>query len=514
MSHPMNFDRRSALKAGVAGGLLAAMSRTSFGIAPPWMASSDQKLLTIFLRGGYDANSAVIPHADAGYTPALRGATHIPVSASLPLPGPTALNFRLNPALWPLNSLLTPPSGGPRITFLHAVGNPARTGSHFDDQRTWETAITQCSPPAAFDLEEGWVTRVVSEVLGGGFRAASVSDGMQQLYRTRLRPNNSFVTSRVLPHIRALRDFPLDVNPQYTLGTGFAAQDAKLLGSNGTPPSGLRALFNGGSQAGHFKDAFGRAVAKQLVESADTVASLVPGAYVPLGGARYPFGVEPLNPTGPYPLPTVAGLKTNSFNVRRFFMYLRDAMALLRHVPDVNVVGIELGSFDTHSDQGGWNSTTNSIEGPLAELLEAVAFGLQEIDKETGAGAFGTGNLTTLVVSEFGRTSEVNLSHGTDHGSGTCVWVAGSAVLPNPTGGVVHNDSLAQWPGLFSANDQSSGCPGNPSSPTPHYFVKPVTDFRAIYARILRTLYGATPTQLDQIIPGYSTLGLVEPNFI
>jgi hypothetical protein len=36
------------------------------------------------------------------------------------------------------------------------------------------------------------------------------------------------------------------------------------------------------------------------------------------------------------------------------------------------------------------------------------------------------------------------------------------------------------------------------------------TDFRAIFAEVLRDLFGATPTQIDQVIPGYSGLGLTE----
>lgn len=506
MNSSFNLDRRTALKAGVAGGVAALLSRTSFGAAPSWMANSPHKLLTIFLRGGYDSLSAVIPHLDPGYTLANRGATFIPQSASITVPGPNPLGIGINPAMSHLAPLMAPSSGAPRIAFVHAVGNPARTGSHFDDQRTWETAITECSVPPSFDLEEGWVTRLVSDVLGAGFRAASVSDGMQQMYRTRLKPNNTFTAARVLPHIRALRNFPADNAPQYTLDTLFPTLDAKLIGG-ASPPSGLRALFSGGAG----KDAFARAVGKQMVESAQVVAAQVPAIYAPLGGAIYPFGANPANPL--YPTPIGAGLMTN--RTARFFMYLRDAMALLRHVPDVNVAGIEIGGFDTHSNQGGWNSTANQIEGQLAELLQAVAFGIAQIDKEDQAGAFGpNGSITVLVVSEFGRTSKVNNSGGTDHGGSLCVIGVGRRMQTSTGGGVVFNDQPGQWPGMFSANDQTFGCPGNPASPAPYYFMKAATDFRAVYARVLRALYGATNNQIDQVIPNYSTLGLTEPVFI
>ncbi len=520
MQQPNRFNRRAALKAGLAGGLAAALVRTSIGAAPTWMAGSPHKLLTIFLRGGYDANSAVIPHGDPTYTLANRGSTFIPQANSIAVGGLNPLSMGLNPAMAPIAPLVN--AAMPRMVFLHATGNPARTGSHFDDQRTWETATTQCNIPPLFDIEEGWITRVVSQIFGVGFHAASVSESMQQMYRTRLAPNNTFTPARVLPHIRALKDYPGDSVNQFTLETIFPTLDSKLVG-NAAPPSGLRALFSGGAG----KDAFARAVGSQMVESAESVEQALatltpPGVYTPLGGALYPFG-KPPGTVNPYPTPANAGLLLDIDPIRRFFMNLRDAMTLLRHVPDVNVAGIEIGGFDTHSNQGGWNSTTNMIEGPLAGLLNAVAFGIASVDAEASAGGFGAGgSITVLVVSEFGRTSAANTSQGTDHGGASCVWVGNfgsglTRVRTSLTSGAVFNTAPAEWPGLFSANDQTFGCPGNPSSPAPYPFMNIATDFRAVYGRILRTLYGATTPQLDQVIPGYSSLSgptAVEPVFI
>lgn len=521
MEHSSRFDRRAALKAGIAGGLAAALARTSSGFTAPLMANTNHKLLTIFLRGGHDANSVVIPYGDPGYSVANRGilnsatgsnGTFIPSANALALSGalPNPLAVRLSPALAPVLPLVNATS--PRLVFLHAVGNPARTGSHFDDMRTWETAIPQCSIPSGFDLEEGWVTRVVSELLGGGIGAASVSETMQQLYRTRLLPNNTFRPDRVLPHVRALRNYPDNTAGVYSLGTTMPALDTKLTGVAGPPPSGLRALFSGGAG----KDAFARVVGRQMVESAVAAAPVVTTDYIPMGSAKYPFGMTGVGATHPYTTPANAGLLADNGQIRRFFMYLRDAMALLRDVPGVNVAGIELGGFDTHSDQGGFdqNPAVNAIRGQLAQLINAVAFGVASVDAEVQAGAFSGGSLTVLVISEFGRTSAVNNSGGTDHGGSTCVWVAGNRVVPSATSGVVFNTAANEWPGLFSANDQSFGCPGNPLSPPPYQFMRIATDYRAVYGRIFRQLYGVNSTQIDQVIPGYSTAGLVEPVFI
>jgi len=129
------FSRRRALQAGVAGGLLGALSRTSFarGAFPQ---GADDRLLVFFKRGGYDAVGSVIPVLDPGYTPALRKATFIPTASTLPIQGNTF--FRLNPGMAPLQPLMN----NNEIVFLHAVANPARSGSHFIDQQTWETGIT------------------------------------------------------------------------------------------------------------------------------------------------------------------------------------------------------------------------------------------------------------------------------------------------------------------------------------------------------------------------------------
>jgi uncharacterized protein (DUF1501 family) len=153
-------------------------------------------------------------------------------------------------------------------------------------------------------------------------------------------------------------------------------------------------------------------------------------------------------------------------------------MMILRHVPGVRVVGIEIGSFDTHSGQGSVDASGQPV-GHLARLLEAVAFGLREIDKEEQAGAFGSASLTSLVFSEFGRTSKVNSTFGTDHGGATCVLLSGSRARPNGTS-LVYNEGTA-WPGLFSANDQDFGCVPQTPTPTKH-FVAMQTDFRAIFA--------------------------------
>lgn len=495
MSKKSSFTRRAALRASALGGLLGALSRTTFAAAPPWMQSSNDKLLTIFLRGGYDSVNSFIPDGDPDYNLANRKSLYIKTADSLAIPGSTFT--RLNPALAPLQPLIT----AQRAVFAHNVGNPARTGSHFEDQRTWETGITGCTPVSA-DPEEGWAARASSALFGSGFNGASVSNGMQQMFRTRIH-QGAFDPDRVLAHIKSIRNFPGDTNPLYTIDSTIGALDDKLVGSTtAAPPFGLKAIYAGGSQPTHIKDRFARAVGQAMLSSTERVG-MIPGGYAPVNGAKYPFG----KPSADYPLPSavpalLAG--DNNFNVRRFFMYLRDAVMLLRSIPEVRMVGIEIGGWDTHSKQGSVDAMGNP-EGQLAELLNAVSYGVSQVDLESQMTGSGIEDLTTLVFSEFGRTSTTNSTDGTDHGGSTTVWQIGNRARRAAAGNPIYNDGTS-WAGMYSANDQDFGC--SPTGGGTKYFVGMRTDFRAIFAEVLRDLFSASNGQIDAAIPGYSTSGL------
>ena len=504
MSRSNRFSRRAALQAGLAGGLFGAMSRTSFSMAPSWMQSSNSdKMLVVFLRGGYDCVNTIVPHGDTDYNNSVGRRPTLWMA-----PGVTTLPIlnnsfcELNPAL----SQIVPLVNSGRLVFAHATGNPARTGSHFEDQRTWETAITPCGT-TTLDPEEGWVTRAVSELFPGGFKAASVSNGLQQFFRTRPDMNGAFNPDRVLPHVKALRDFPGDTTARYTLDTSKPLIDAKLRGTNaGGPMIGLRALFTSGTQATHTKDAFARRVGEAMLDSETAIAGM-PSAYMPLGGAQYPFGAPGSTALSPFPFPSQVGLLSDSNNIRRFFMYLRDAMALLRLIPEVRCVGIELASFDTHSQQKTVNGS-GVPEGQLQELLNALAFGLKSIDMEEQDSQFEPASLTTIVCSEFGRTSAENTTAGTDHGGASAMWIAGSRARAQAGGDPIYNANSTLWPGLFSANNSDFGCPPITPNAAPKNFIQVVTDFRAVFGEALRDIFGANNTQIDRIIPGYLAANL------
>jgi uncharacterized protein (DUF1501 family) len=108
----------------------------------------------------------------------------------------------------------------------------------------------------------------------------------------------------------------------------------------------------------------------------------------------------------------------------------RMAATLMRSEGGPEVAVIEATGWDTHANQGG-------AEGALARRLATLDAALRTL-------AEGLGPLwpqtAVLVVTEFGRTAAINGTRGTDHGTGTCAFLAGGAVQ----GGRV----VADWPGL------------------------------------------------------------------
>ena len=88
---------------------------------------------------------------------------------------------------------------------------------------------------------------------------------------------------------------------------------------------------------------------------------------------------------------------------------------------------LELGGWDTHNNQA------NRLSKKLTELDTGLA------ELKAGLGAEWK-NTVVIIGTEFGRTAKENGTGGTDHGTGSAMFLAGGAL----NGGRV----LGQWPGL------------------------------------------------------------------
>jgi uncharacterized protein (DUF1501 family) len=143
----------------------------------------------------------------------------------------------------------------------------------------------------------------------------------------------------------------------------------------------------------------------------------------------------------------------------------------------LEVACIDIGGWDTHSAEG---VTTGQLPGLLADLSSSLqAFATDLGDR--------MGHITVVTMSEFGRRVKENASGGTDHGSGSCMFLLGGGV----NGGKVYAD----WPGL--APEQLFG-PGD---------LSPTTDFRTVLGEVIQKRLGNGA--LDSVFPGFT-----EPAFL
>jgi uncharacterized protein (DUF1501 family) len=163
LTRPDALTRRGLLKRS--GGVALAMAagsvldpRWSYADAPP----ASDLFVQVFLRGGMDAVSAVVPAGDSAYRAARPGIA-VPESALLPLDG----TFGLHPSL----AALLPAWDARELAVVHAVGNPAGDRSHFEAQDALECGVLQSS-----QARSGWLDRhlMSRSATGSALRAVGV----------------------------------------------------------------------------------------------------------------------------------------------------------------------------------------------------------------------------------------------------------------------------------------------------------------------------------------------------
>ena len=145
-------DRRAvlgglaALGAGAATVALAPRADATTSLTFADGTYTGDTLVVLSFRGGFDGLSAVVPVADPAYL-TLRPTIGIPTSRTLQLDA----RFGLHPALAPLLPWYT----AKKLAFVHALGLPNPTRSHFTDMAELERAAPGSS------LRSGWLDRMV-----------------------------------------------------------------------------------------------------------------------------------------------------------------------------------------------------------------------------------------------------------------------------------------------------------------------------------------------------------------
>jgi uncharacterized protein (DUF1501 family) len=131
---------------------------------------------------------------------------------------------------------------------------------------------------------------------------------------------------------------------------------------------------------------------------------------------------------------------------------------------------LSYNGWDTHANEG-------VIKGVLGNRLAALDAALKAFHETVGAAWKDT---VVVVVTEFGRTAQVNGTDGTDHGMATVALILGGSVR----GGRM----LANWPGLRDADLYE------------RRDLKPTTDLRALLKGVLRDHVGVPDGALGSVV--------------
>jgi uncharacterized protein (DUF1501 family) len=149
---------------------------------------------------------------------------------------------------------------------------------------------------------------------------------------------------------------------------------------------------------------------------------------------------------------------------------------LLSRDDSANCAMLELGGWDTHNNQSArLNGQLGILDSGLGELKDSLG----KVWKDT----------VVIVTTEFGRTVAVNGTKGTDHGTGSAMFLLGGAVKGQQV--------LGDWPGLAPKNLYQNRD------------LMPTSDVRSWMASILHQHWGLSLTQLNQVFPDVQPIAQV-----
>jgi uncharacterized protein (DUF1501 family) len=421
-------SRRQALAGALGVGITVEfLGRKAFAAADG--ATETRKLVVVICRGGMDGLSVSPPVGDPDYA-ALRGAIALPGFGQ---PGGALKlddTFGLHPALPSVHRLAL--KGEARIA--PAVASPDRERSHFEAQDVLENGAN-----AAYGTDSGWLNRALQVMGPGKVKAISVGATAPLILR------GSIEAASWSPGPGAGRDTRLPGILQ-----DLYAHDPML----------SRALASGLSTEAMAKVAGADATAALIQADGMTGATMAsPGVPAPaMGGAGADMaGGAALQGTLRQGLPVARKLGATLAG----FMIQPGG-------PQVAAVSID--GFDTHANQGSSQGQLATRLAYLDAALDGLADGMGPAWKDT----------VVVVVTEFGRTSRINGTGGTDHGTASTALLLGGALKG---GGIVGDwPTLAQGK-LFEDRDTA-----------------PTLDMRGLFKGLLVAQYGVDRRALDTVV--------------
>lgn len=373
--------------------------------------SSRDVIISVFLRGGADGLSLCVPFGDPAYYTG-RPTIAIPRPDSNATSRGLALDnfFALPRAL----QALMPAYLAKDLLIVHATGSVDTTRSHFDAMRYMEVG-----KPRDLSIMTGWLGRHLATTppvrSNAPLRALGLSDGLQRTL------------------VGAPRTLPIADPTTFALGGSATTRTERT--------NWLRTEYEAADESV-------RASALDVTNTVDLLRLIDFNAYRTANGAVYP------NTT--------------------FGRGMRSAAAMIKADIGVEAVQIDVGGWDTHSNQdpiaGGMYNTMLGLGNALgAFYADVITGGIAQ-------------KVTVVVMSEFGRNARENGSAGTDHGRGNAMFVMGN----NIAGGRV---LVNRWPGLARENLEAG------------QDLRVTLDHRDILAEIVRNRLGNQ--NLSAIFPDY-----------
>lgn len=378
-------------------------------------------LIVIFQRGGCDGLNTVVPFGDPEYYN-LRPTIGIPQPNLGDSTSALDLNgfFGLHPSL----SSFIPIYSAGDMAVLPTVQYQNSSRSHFKSQDYIESG----APQTGID---GWLNRHLQSNTGGTeLRAVHFGSTLSKSLRGSIPVQSfSFIDS-----------FNSGLNS--TDEANLISRVLPVYNESPSPVTSQRQLVHD----------YGRLVFNNL----NIVAGINTSSYIPANNAVYPSG---------------------SYGRR-----LKETAQLIKEGVGLEVATIDIGGWDTHSNQGGGDPSGNQ-----ARRFNEFSSGISALYTDLGN---LMENVIILTMTEFGRTAKENGSGGTDHGNAGSWFVIGK----NIKGGI-----LGDWPGL-SESQLANG-----------RYLQYTVDYRDIMGDILVNHMGHSTSDLSTLLPGhtYSPMNLI-----
>lgn len=134
-----------------------------------------------------------------------------------------------------------------------------------------------------------------------------------------------------------------------------------------------------------------------------------------------------------------AGSDSTAYPAGDFGQSLKDLAAILRAEVGLQVATVDVGGWDTHTDE------QNELDRQLGQAAAALQTFMADLGPRRS-------RVTVAVMTEFGRRVQMNDSGGTDHGHGSVMWLLG--------GGLQSSGVFGKWDQLSATTLDAGDVPG------------------------------------------------------